>query len=363
MSEQVVIKFAVGGCSCRDSPRNSGGLSIAGSVGRGGRNVAADVKTIQSALNDEDVADGGPMPKLAVDGIAGPLTVAAIEKFQRRAIGWADGRVDVDGPTIHRLQQTSPAQKGHKHHPKAPPKATPQQNKAFVERVGGLLPQARHWISVAQMKIDMAVDYMNKGPGRKDDPFHDIGRPDFDLMNKYFHLAKLHRSQQIQAIGEVRKIYNLMMQVITESLLSAPMFGWGVGYFQPDPADGTIAANDYIAYTFYGGWHRRRKDGKPRLSGEDNYSGDKTLRQDGVYFPVGSIQSKSDRYVIETIIHELAHFVGPGGPHNGERIADYTYDVNQDFLTVSPWTARHTADIYGYFAAEAALRKIAIPLV
>ena len=59
----------------------------------------------------------------------------------------------------------------------------------------------------------------------------------------------------------------------------------------------------------------------------------------------------------------VCRFVGPGGPHNGERIADYTYDVNQDFLTVSPWTARHTADIYGYFAAEAALRKIAIPLV
>jgi len=364
MAEKIIVKFLTGGCSKCDAPSyDGGGVSIAGSVGRGGRNFAADVQSIQAALNDEAPADGGPTLKLAVDGIVGPLTLAAIEKYQRRWLGWADGRIDPDGPTIHHLQGAETAKKKHKHKPKAPPKATPAQNKAFVERIGGLLPQARHWVSVAQMKIDMTVDYLNKGPGKVDDPFHDIGKPEYKLMNKYFHLDKLHRGDQAHAIGAIRRIYGLITQVITESLLASPMFGWGVGYFQPDPADGTLAVNDYVAYTFVGGWHRRRSDGRPRLSGDDNYQGDRTLRQDTVFFPVGSLSKKSDRFMIETIIHELAHFVGPGGPYNGERIDDYTYDVNHDFLTVGPWTARHTADIYGYFAAEAALRNITIPIV
>jgi hypothetical protein len=364
MAEQVVVKFVNGGCSCCDPPSHSGGgLEISGSVGRGGRNSPADVKAIQAALNEQDPADGGPTLKLAVDGIVGPLTMAAIQKFQTRQLGWADGRVDPDGPTLHRLQGASTAQKGKKPKPAPPPKATAEQNKAFVERIGGLLPQARHWIATAQMKMDFAVDYLNKSHSDPSDPFSNIGHAEYALMNKYFHLDKLSRHEQGAAIAAIRRIYDLIIEVITESLLSSPMFGWGVGYFQPDPADGTLAANAYVAYTFFGGWHRRRKDGKPRLSGDDNYAGDKTLREDTVFFPVGSLLTKSDRFMIETIIHELAHFVGPGGPHNGERIADYTYDINKNFLTVDAWTARHTADIYGYFAAEAALRTITIPLV
>lgn len=362
LAERVVVKFVNGGCSYCDAPSYSGGgLALSGSVGRGGRNASADVKAIQAALNAVDPADGGPTLKLAVDGICGPLTTAAIEKYQRRQMGWSDGRIDPDGPTIHHLQAAATAQKGKKHPPAPPPKATADQNKAFVERIGGLLPQARHWVASAQMRIDFAVEYMNKKHDPSD-PFSDIGHSDYNLMNKYFHLDKLARSERAAAVGVIRSIYRLITEVLTESLLSAPIFGWGVGYFQPDPADGTLAANDYVAYTFVGGWHRRGKDGKPRLSGDDNYSGDKTLREDTVFFPVGSLLKKSDHFMIETIIHEFAHFVGPGGPYNHERIDDYTYDFHKDFLTVNAWTARHTADIYGYFAAEAALRTITIPI-
>ncbi len=215
MAEQVVVKFVSGRCSHCDAPTHAGGVLISGSVGLGGRNLAADVKTVQAALNDEDPDDGGPVLKLAVDGIAGPLTRAAIEKYQRRWLGWADGRVDPDGPTIHQLRGEETAKKGKKAKPPPPPKATAAQNRAFIERIGGLLPQARHWVFAAQMKIDMAVDYLNKGPGKPGDPFHDIGRPEYDLMNKYFHLSKLHRAEQAQAIGAIRNIYNLISQVMT----------------------------------------------------------------------------------------------------------------------------------------------------
>lgn len=364
MALQVLVKLASGGCSLCDGPPYDGEIVIGGSVGRGGRNSPEDVRTIQRALNDVDPADGGPILKLAVDGVAGPLTIAAIEKYQKRQLGWSDGRVDTDEPTIHALNGYAAPQKGKKAKPKPPPKATAAQNKAFIERIGALLPRARHWTEMAQLKIDMAVEFLQKGKVRPHDPFpalHDIGRPELALFDKYFHTEKLATATRIHQLHGAKQVYGDMQTVITELLLQAPMFGWGVGYFQPDPADGTLAANGYVAYTFYGGWHQRRKNGTPRLSGDDNYKGRKDLREDTIFFPVGSLLTKSDNFMMETIIHELAHFVGPG-PKSGDRVGDHTWDTKSDFLTVNNWTALHTAETYGYFAAEAGLRKVTIPI-
>jgi hypothetical protein len=367
MALQVLVKFETGGCSLCDGPAYDGAVVIKGSVGRGGRNAPDDVRTIQSALNGVAPADGGPVLQLAVDGVAGPLTIAAIEKYQKRQLGWSDGRVDTDEPTIHALNgggALNPAQKGAKPKPVPPPKATPAQNKAFVERIGALLPRARHWTEMAQLKIDMAIEFVQKGKANPHDPFpalHDIGKPELALFDKYFHTGKHPAPTKLHQLRHVKSVYGSMQTVLTESLLQAPMFGWGVGYFQPDPADGTLAAKGYVAYTFYGGWLQRRKDGKPRLSGDDNYAGRKDLREDTIFFPVGKLLSKSDNFMLETIVHELAHFVGPG-PNSADRVGDHTYDTKPDFLTVNNWTALHTAETYGYFAAESALHKVNIPI-
>ena len=367
MAEQVLMKMESGGCCLCDGPHDSGGVGISGSVGRGGRNSVDDVKAIQAALNGKDVTDGGPTMKLAVDGIVGPRTIAAIERYQNRHLGWADGRIDPDGPTIHALNGggVATAQK-HKPNPQpAPPKATPAQNKAFIEKIGTLLPRARHWVTSAQFRIDMADDFLRRGKVNPKDQFpslHDIGKSELALFNKYFRSNEQSHAVQVQQLNKVRRIYDSMQTVLTESLLAAPMFGWGLGYFQPDPADGTLAASGYVAYTFYGGWLRRRKDGKPRLSADDNYAGAGDLRQDTIFFPIGKLLAKSDNFMLETIIHELAHFVGPGGPNHPERIGDYTYDTKADFLTVKNKVAIHTAESYGYFAAESALHHVTIPI-
>ncbi len=79
------------------------------SVGRGGQNsLPQDVMTVQYLLNCVPYSKGGPSPELAVDGIAGPKTAAAITCFQRACITHADGRVDPGGPTLSRLQQFDP---------------------------------------------------------------------------------------------------------------------------------------------------------------------------------------------------------------------------------------------------------------
>ena len=56
-------------------------IDISASVGRGGVNRPNDVRTIQAALNRLPPASGGPIRPLAVDGICGPKTIDAIQKF------------------------------------------------------------------------------------------------------------------------------------------------------------------------------------------------------------------------------------------------------------------------------------------
>ena len=71
---------------------------IRGAVGRGGANQSVDVKAVQTALNRRMRAG------LKVDGICGPLTIAAIGEFQKR-LGQAkpDERVDVGRGTARAL--------------------------------------------------------------------------------------------------------------------------------------------------------------------------------------------------------------------------------------------------------------------
>jgi len=248
--------------------------------------------------------------------------------------------------------------------PAQPPKPTAEQNTAFIERVGALLPKARRWTESAQLKIDMAGDFARRGRVDPHDSFpalHDIGKSELALFNKYFHADKVSRNTQIHQLNSVRDIFNSMQTVLTGSLLEAPMFGWGVGHFQPDPEDGTAAIANRDALTFFGGWHQRRRDGTPRLSADDNYTGPGNRRQDTIFFDISKFSNRSDDYVIGVIVHELAHFVGPG-PNSGNRIDDYTSEGEANFLKVSNWTALRTAACYAYFAAEAALHNITIPL-
>lgn len=79
--------------------------TISASVGFGGANRFADVQTVQDLLNQIGVAQGGPAPPLAVDGLVGPKTTGAIRKFQQAQFGWNDGRVDPNNKTITRLNQ------------------------------------------------------------------------------------------------------------------------------------------------------------------------------------------------------------------------------------------------------------------
>jgi len=106
----VFDKF--GECSSSQNGGGGGGslakgISITGSVGRGGRNLRDDVVSIQEALNRITPIQGGPTPALVVDGFVGPKTVAAIERFQKVQFTqkFPDGRVDPGQRTITRINE------------------------------------------------------------------------------------------------------------------------------------------------------------------------------------------------------------------------------------------------------------------
>lgn len=78
--------------------------TISNSVGRNGRNVSSDVRTIQELINGH-IGQLTPLRPLVVDGRIGSATIFAIEEFQRRVVHMSqpDGRVDVGGRTLAAL--------------------------------------------------------------------------------------------------------------------------------------------------------------------------------------------------------------------------------------------------------------------
>lgn len=94
-------------------------VSITAAVGHGGENRRHDVAAVQ-ALIDEHLPAG--TARLAVDGVAGPRTIAAIEHCQRQFVRLPqpDGRVDPHGPTLRLLNAMEAAP-----HPLASPPAHP----------------------------------------------------------------------------------------------------------------------------------------------------------------------------------------------------------------------------------------------
>src|SRR5215470_4381935 len=139
--------------------------TISTSVGVGGKNLAADVRTVQELLNSVPTASGGPLPLLAVDGLIGPKTTAAIQRFQKAQFGWADGRVDPGGPTIARLR-TFAKPRGGADFDKGEA-ATAQSNPLLealrLTTMVMSVPNAKSAVAQAIVRIDQAAMFVQLG--------------------------------------------------------------------------------------------------------------------------------------------------------------------------------------------------------
>jgi hypothetical protein len=299
-----------------------GDVTITASVGANGKNRYEDVRTIQDALNQVPVTDGGPVPPLKVDGIVGPKTLGAIKKFQKQACGfqWPDGTVEVGRKTHQKLREFFVP-----------------SNPYVMPRVYASLSEAMSWIFMAKVVLDSAGLFLSSG--------FKAGEPGLKLVDKYFHIGSLSASQRSSAIHRVYGVFTDMQMAIGHSSAQTTI---GSGYFQEDPK------SDESAYTYNGGFTRRR-NGRPAMSKDDNYEGP-NHRQDTIHMCSRTISSWSQEGLVGLIVHELAHFVGPEIT-SPDRIDDHSYRNKKDFFKLSAHLALRTADCYAGFAGEAKLRR------
>src|SRR5262245_2329055 len=89
---------------CYRRPNDStfpSGDEMFSSVGTGGVNDFMDVIAFQLLLNEWRQLDS--LAALDVDGLVGQATIGAIEQFQLSRLGFKDGRIDPDGPTMLKM--------------------------------------------------------------------------------------------------------------------------------------------------------------------------------------------------------------------------------------------------------------------
>lgn len=288
-----------------------GSIAISKPVGQGGaaRNIPADVKTIQDALNQVTVKGvaGGPMPFLAVDGICGPKTIAAILKFQRAQVpGVSDGLVEPGRNTILKLNEI----------------LDPVSREDMERKVRAALPHVNRALNAALANLSAIIA---SGPGP--------GAPDLaaDRLGRHFKLGTLNTDRQSGARVDLFRAYTRMATVLQKPEL-----------FELAATDNfdIDKSNAKIALTRGNGFF------------EEGQTSPEGRRLDHIHLGFGFFApSVSDEFAAFIIIHELAHFIGTA---DGGHIIDNGRGwFNDTFIVPLDAGARLlNADSYAGFAWE-----------
>jgi len=306
-------------------------VKITASVGNGGINIPDDVRTIQTALNRIPTLQGGPLVPLKVDGLSGPNTISAIRRFQRERCGFPfpDGRVDRDQRTITRLREATLEAQG----------LLELIDQTVMAAVYERLQEVRRWTHSARRSLHQAALFLS-GFTFAVNPEH------LALVNKYFHLDKVPEAERLKEIAHIDHIFQQMQVCI---LRTSPMTSLGTGYFQVAPLKAQRDNPDGRMFTFNGGF---QLSGAPRKLAYG-------AREDSINICTRKLihDLAFPGFVTRVLVHELAHFVGPG--HGPDKIDDHAY-IHRDrkaFFKMSPFKARRSADSYSMFAGEANMRR------
>jgi hypothetical protein len=307
---------------------------IGGSVGKGGANAKADTRLIQELLNSVPPEEGGPDLLLAEDGLIGPRTQAAIDKFQRTVLPHPDGRIDPDGPTIKALSGVicdSPAVLPGRlgliarpnqvaGGPPGPPTVTnavANQATADGKRIlRDLEPRIMSLRFKLTHQFPATVAFCNKHFATGT---HKVTPTEISFINRlvaaiHFHVARFN------AFG---------IQLIDNVILFDPKdienLGWTVR------GGNKLSTKQFQIYAEKG----------------------KTIKAPGqsVFLTNGfAAQTGFDKHW--TVLHEMAHFVGPRDG-TGIQIDDNAYADSAKFQTLSKFQKLHNAETISLFMLEA----------
>ena len=312
---RFLVMPAVGSCILTSTlPSGGGPIAISGPVGQGAlaRNIPADVKTIQEALNQVTVRGeaGGPMPFLVVDGIKGPKTQAAILNFQQvqvRSIH-ADGLVEPTKQTILRLNEI----------------VAPISKFDLNAKLATSLPLVQAALFSAIQNVTAVI---TSGPGPTG--FAAVAE---DRLKRHFSLNTLDPSGQSAGRVNLFETYSEMALVVNQPELFN-MFG-AIDAFDVDPTNARIALT-----TTQGVFE------PPLRDGADNPA--RHIRLGLGFFA----QNVTDDFAAFILIHELSHFTGR---RDGQFIVDKGRGWFDDAF-IKPLSADQrllNADSYATFAHE-----------
>jgi len=326
-------------------------ITITASVGAGGANISTDVRTIQAALNDVPSESGGPDPALAVDGVVGPLTLAAIKGFQQTHVSIVDSRIDPDGPTLAALNAepggnvpiaaqglAAAAPRRQRRSDFLPP------DPAIIPKVLELLERVRGLIRAANFRLTLAGPFITT---RKltvpSGPFLSGARDSLDMLDKVFSLGKF--SNPRPSFDNISRVFRNMDVALNRTFetarLIAPVLFVPNTHISMEP----IAA----AYTSVGGAFRGPKEKFSTLPELANR----------IYV----CQNFLDEVVVdqvEAMVHELAHFVS-GQPISitdivkRGRMRDPAF--RDSFDAIKPAEKIKSAEHYAFFALVAKFRN------
>ncbi len=321
-----LVMPAVGSCiSTSTLPTGAAGpIAISKPVGQGqlARNLPDDVKTIQEALNQVTVMGvaGGPMPFLAVDGIKGPKTQAAILNFQRVQVKGinADGLIEPGKKTILRLNEI----------------VAPISKFDLNAKLAASLPLVRTALATTIQNVTAVI---TSGPGTPGP----AARAE-DRLNRHFRLNTLDASGQSEGRVGLFETYSEMALVVNQPDLFN-MFG-AIDAFDVDPGNAKIALT-----TLQGVFQ------PPLKNGADNPARHIRL---GLGFFAPNVTPDFAAFIL---IHELAHFTSR---RDGERIVDNGRGWFDDTF-IKPLSAVQrllNADSYASFAHECRTDSAAKPV-
>ena len=332
------------GGACFNVQTSSTGLSIAGSVGAGGANRAADVRVIQSALNVIAVGNGGASPTLAVDGLSGPRTIAAITKFQGSHTAVADGRVDPDGPTLRALDMeldggvvpiVALGTLGVVPAPRLPSgRQTPDPQ--IVGMIVSLLPKVRSLIRAARFRLTTVGPFVTNQKQTMPTGLLLGGvRDSLTLLDQVFDFFKFSNPQPV--FENLRTVYANMDVALNRS-------------FETDPL---IAPVLFVANTST----RMEKVASAYTSAGGAFVGPKVKFASGdlanrIYL-CSNLTTASERFLVMTVVHELAHYVSNQAISIVDPVGKGFMNVPADrpaFDKISPAQKIRSAEHYAFFA-------------
>lgn len=296
--------------------------TIKAAVGRGGANRPDDTSEIQKALNNIPLLLGGPWPELKVDGLVGPKTIGAIERFQAFHFGpeKADGRVDTDQYTIGRLRGLN------RLHGQLGSFGlvgfwTMRKPIRLVRMRFGLL-EAKSAVSKGRRHIESAMDHLRGQP----DSFG-FNEKAFRRADLHFALGKLRPERQFTALGEIRMSFISVQIAIDNQGKGLPGIPNGADIFEIDPLNkpADAAYSPAVRYDHSG-------------RGVDPYK---------VYLCDG-IDATSTDHFNHILIHELFHATDV--ETTASEIGDFGY--REDALKLPHHLRMRNADNYALFSTH-----------